>query len=94
MGNYGYLWVYLGGIIRSCSYYHSYLYGSKFPYQPIIILVSSDTLTGKPTGQGFGAARKGPAVQGKIEAVVESVYPQGKSFTIGGVKSASTLGVK
>jgi|TARA_R110000796_G_scaffold126822_1_gene241875 hypothetical protein len=57
-------------------------------------LVSSDTLTGKPTGQGFGAARKGPAVQGKIEAVVDSVYPQGKSFTIGGVKSASTLGVK
>tara|TARA_R110000787_G_scaffold242713_1_gene348755 strand:- start:176 stop:403 length:228 start_codon:yes stop_codon:yes gene_type:complete len=57
-------------------------------------LVSSDTLTGKPTGQGFGAARKGPAVQGKIEAVVDSVYPQGKSYTIGGVKSASTLGVK
>jgi hypothetical protein len=57
-------------------------------------LVSSDTLTGKPTGQGFGAARKGPAVQGKIEAVVDSVYPQGKSFNIGGVKSASTLGVK
>ena len=57
-------------------------------------LVPSDKLSGKPTGQGFGAARKGPAVQGKIEAVVDSVYPQGKSFTIGGVKSASTLGVK
>ena len=25
----------------------------------------------KPTGQGFGAARKGPQVHGKIEAVVD-----------------------
>ena len=57
-------------------------------------LVPSDKLSGKPTGQGFGAARKGPAVQGKIEAVSDPSYPQGKSFTIGGVKSASTLGVK
>ena len=57
-------------------------------------LVSSDKLSGKPTGQGFGAARKGPAVQGKIEAVVDADYPQGESFDIGGVKSAPTLGVK
>jgi hypothetical protein len=46
-------------------------------------LVPSDKLSGKPTGQGFGAARKGPAVQGKIE-----------SFDIGGVTNSPTLGVK
>jgi hypothetical protein len=57
-------------------------------------LVSSDKLTGKPTGQGFGAARKGPAVQGKIEAVSDSAYPQGESFEIGGVKSSPIAGVK
>ena len=57
-------------------------------------LVPSDKLSGKPTGQGFGAARKGPAVQGKIEAVSDAAYPQGESFTIGGVKSAPTLGIK
>jgi len=59
-----------------------------------VISKDSSITSARPTGQGFGAARKGPAVQGKIEAVVDSVYPQGKSFTIGGVKSASTLGVK
>ncbi len=57
-------------------------------------LVSSDKLTGKPTGQGFGAARKGPAVQGKIEAVSDAAYPQGESFEIGGVKSSPITGVK
>jgi hypothetical protein len=57
-------------------------------------LVSSDKLTGKPTGQGYGAARKGPAVQGKIEAVVDAAYPQGESFDIGGVTSSPIAGVK
>ena len=57
-------------------------------------LVSSDKLTGKPTGQGYGAARKGPAVQGKIEAVSDAVYPQGESFDIGGVKNSPNIGVK
>ena len=57
-------------------------------------LVSSDKLTGKPTGQGYGAARKGPAVQGKIEAVVDASYPQGEPFDIGGVKTSPVLGVK
>jgi hypothetical protein len=57
-------------------------------------LVPSDKLSGKPTGQGFGAARKGPAVQGKIEAVVDASYPQGESFDIGGVTNSPTLGVK
>ena len=55
---------------------------------------SSDKLTGKPTGQGYGAARKGPAVQGKIEAVVDASYPQGESFDIGGVKTSPVIGVK
>ena len=27
--------------------------------------------SGKPTGQGYGAARKGPAIQGTIEAQVK-----------------------
>ena len=57
-------------------------------------LVPSDKLSGKPTGQGFGAARKGPAVQGKIEAVSDASYPQGESFDIGGVTNSPTLGVK
>ena len=38
-------------------------------------------IVGRPTGQGFGAARKGPQVHGTIEAVVDSEYPQGESFS-------------
>ena len=47
----------------------------------------------KPTGQGFGAARKGPQVHGKIEAVVDEEYPQGTSFTIH-TKDVPICGVK
>jgi len=54
----------------------------------------SSITSGKPTGQGFGAARKGPAVQGKIEAVSNADYPQGESFDIGGVKTSPVIGVK
>ena len=32
-------------------------------------------MTGNPTGQGFGAARKGPAVQGPEEDVVVDYTP-------------------
>ena len=64
------------------------------PYTLLKYPANLEEVTGKPTGQGFGAARKGPAVQGKIEAVVDAVYPGGESFDIGGVKSAPTLGVK
>ena len=39
-----------------------------------------ESINGKPTGQGYGAARKGPQVHGKIEAGVDEEYPQGKSF--------------
>jgi hypothetical protein len=42
-----------------------------------------ETVVAKPTGQGFGAARKGPAVKGPItDAVVDEDYQQGKSFKI------------
>ncbi len=47
----------------------------------------------KPTGQGFGAARKGPQVHGKIEAVVDEEYPQGTSFTTR-TKDVPICGVK
>jgi len=47
----------------------------------------------KPTGQGFGAARKGPQVHGKIEAVVDEEYPQGTSFTTQ-TKDVPICGVK
>ena len=36
----------------------------------------SSVTSGKPTGQGFGAARKGPQVKGPIEAVSDADYPQ------------------
>ena len=40
-------------------------------------------ILGKPTGQGFGAARKGPSVVGKPhDVVVDEEYPQGKSFKV------------
>ena len=54
----------------------------------------SSITSGKPTGQGFGAARTGPAVKGPIEAVSDADYPQGESFTIGGVKTSPVFGVK
>ena len=42
-------------------------------------------IVGKPTGQGFGAARKGPSVTGKAkDAVVTEDYQQGKSFDVEG----------
>jgi hypothetical protein len=40
------------------------------------------------------AARKGPQVKGPIDAVSDADYPQGESFTIGGVKSSPVIGVK
>ena len=38
-------------------------------------------IVGRPTGQGY-AARKGPQVQGTIEAVSNVEYPQGEPFNI------------
>ena len=51
-------------------------------------------INGVPTGQGYGAARKGPQVKGPIEAVSNADYPQGESFDIGGVKTSPVIGVK
>jgi|TARA_R100001530_G_scaffold57949_1_gene42085 hypothetical protein len=51
-------------------------------------------INGIPTGQGYGAARKGPQVKGPIEAVSDADYPQGESFDIGGVTNSPTLGIK
>ena len=36
-----------------------------------IINYPSEGTSGKPTGQGYGAARKGPGVRGPIEAQVK-----------------------
>jgi hypothetical protein len=54
----------------------------KGPIAQIPIPVDLDKVLGRPTGQGFGAARKGPSVQGPIEAVSDEKYPQGESFKI------------
>jgi len=50
------------------------------PYTLLQYPANLEEITGKPTGQGFGAARKGPAVHGPIEAVCDLDYPQGESF--------------
>ena len=40
-----------------------------------------EKITGKPTGQGYGAARKGPDVVGTPHSVVTNEsYEKGKSF--------------
>ena len=52
-----------------------------------------DEIVGRPTGQGYGAARKGPQVKGPIEAVSDADYPQGESFEMS-TKPVSNLGVK
>ena len=42
-----------------------------------------EKINGKPTGQGYGAARKGPQVQGPPQdVVVDEDYEQGKSFKV------------
>ena len=48
---------------------------------------------GKPTGQGYGAARKGPDVVGKPQdVVVDEDYKQGKAFKIETSDKDSTYG--
>ena len=50
-------------------------------------------ILGKSTGQGFGAARKGPSVVGKPQnVVVDEAYPQGKSFKMDTSDKDSTYG--
>jgi len=59
------------------------------PYTLLQYPANLEEITGKPTGQGFGAARKGPQVHGgPIESIVDEDYPKGDSF------STSTKDVK
>ena len=42
-----------------------------------------DDIVGRPTGQGYGAARKGPDVKGPPQdVVVDEDYTQCKSFKV------------
>ena len=42
-----------------------------------------EEIVGKPTGQGYGAARKGPDVKGPPQdVVVDEDYQQGKAFKV------------
>ena len=42
-----------------------------------------DEIVGRPTGQGYGAARKGPQVKGPPQdGVVDEDYDEGKSFKV------------
>ena len=53
-----------------------------------------EEINGKPTGQGFGAARKGPQVHGgPIEAVTDEKYSEGESFSTN-LNEVSNIGVK
>ena len=50
-------------------------------------------ILGKPTGQGFGAARKGPdVVSPPHDVVVDEDYQQGKAFKIETSDKDSTYG--
>ena len=52
-----------------------------------------DKILGKPTGQGYGAARKGPSVVGPPQdVVVDEDYQQGKAFKIETSDKDSTYG--
>ena len=56
--------------------------------------VDLESINGKPTGQGFYGARKGPQVKGKpLERVVDEEYPQGTSFSTK-LKEVPNCGVK
>lgn len=42
-------------------------------------------IVGRPTGQGYGAARKGPQVMGlPQDVVVDEDYDEGKAFKVEG----------
>ena len=45
--------------------------------------IDLDEIVVSPTGQGFGAARKGPSVKGPPQdVVVNEDYEQGKAFKV------------
>jgi hypothetical protein len=52
------------------------------PYTLLRYPANLEETNGKPTGQGFYGARKGPQVHGKpLERVVDEDYSQGESFS-------------
>jgi|TARA_R100001143_G_C3257590_1_gene86297 hypothetical protein len=64
------------------------------PYTLLRYPANLEEITGKPTGQGFGAARKGPQVHGgPIESIVDEDYPKGDSFSIS-TKDVKNIGAK
>ena len=64
------------------------------PYTLLKYPANLEEVTGKPTGQGFGTARKGPQVHGgPIEAVTDEDYSKGKSFKTN-LNEVSNIGVK
>ena len=51
------------------------------PYTLLRYPPKLEEITGKPTGQGFYGARKGPQVHGKpLQRIVDEDYIKGKSF--------------
>ena len=53
------------------------------PHTLIDRSIPLDEIVGKPTGQGYGEARKGPDVKGPPQdVVVEEDYEQGKGFKV------------
>jgi len=53
------------------------------PYTLLRYPANLDEVVGRPTGQGYGAARKGPDVKGPPQdVVVNEDYTQGKSFKV------------
>ena len=63
------------------------------PISQIPTPVDLDEVLGRPTGQGYGAARKGPDIVGKPQdVVVDEDYEQGKAFKIETSDKDSTYG--
>lgn len=55
------------------------------PYTLLRYPANLNEVVGRPTGQGYGAARKGPDVKGPPQdVVVDEDYTQGKSFKVEG----------
>ena len=62
------------------------------PIAQIPTPVDLDKVLGRPTGQGYGAARKGPSVQGPIEAVSDEKLSEGESFLTSQGKNVGNYG--
>ena len=55
----------------------------KGPYLLLQYPPNLNKILGKPTGQGYGAARKGPDVQGPPEdVIVDEQYNSEKTFKV------------